>query len=479
MLISVAQLFLGLTILVTLHELGHFLPARWFGIRVKKFYLFFDFLFPFANIANFSLFKKQIGDTEYGLGWFPFGGYVQIDGMMDETQDGEEFSSTPPQSWEFRSKPAWQRLIVMIGGVTVNYFLGIFIMSMIAFVWGEDHLPVENMMHGVSCDTLALRAGFKNGDKLVSIDNQPIAHFAKFRSEVYDKKPKNVQIIREGNKMDLPISEEIADKLLIYKGSFLSERFPFIVDSVDIEGVNGKNALSTTIKAADSTVKVGNLQRGDTIIGMTTALSAQDTNATVVNSHFFEDIRTEVQKHKGSPALLTLVRPTATGVDTIKTLMNISKEGTMGVMPERLDKIFTYKHIDFSLLECLPRGFFRANEVLVKNVQGMGKIFSGKASASENVGGFGSMSKLYGKTWDWMHFWLVTGLISMLLAFMNILPIPMLDGGYIMFLLYEMVTGKEPNRKFMEYAQTVGLVIVLGLLVFSNGMDIYRGIFGK
>lgn len=477
MLVSVAQLFLGLTILVTLHELGHFLPARWFGIRVKKFYLFFDFLFPFANIANFSLFKKQIGDTEYGIGWFPFGGYVQIDGMMDETQDGDELANTPPQPWEFRSKPAWQRLIVMIGGVTVNYVLGILIMSMIALVWGEEHLPVENMTYGVACDSLALRAGFKNGDKLVSIDGQPISHFARFRTEIYDKKPKAVQVIRDGAPLDLPIAPEIADKLLIYKGEFLTERVPFVVDSIDVNGANGLQKIASAKIGADS-IKTGNLRKNDTIIRIY-ASNLGLNNAFPIDSRFFSDIKRETQKHKSGIVRLDVLRPTATGADTVSTYMNVDKNGVMSVMPVGLDKFFTYKHIDFNVLTGATRGFTRANEVLVKNVQGMGKIFSGKASASENVGGFGSMSKLYGKTWDWMHFWLVTGFISMLLAFMNLLPIPMLDGGYILFLLYEMVSGKEPSRKFMEYAQTVGLVIVLSLLVFSNGMDIYRAFFGN
>ncbi len=479
MLISVAQLFLGLTILVTLHELGHFLPARWFGIRVKKFYLFFDFLFPFDKIANFSLFKTTIGDTEYGLGWFPFGGYVQIDGMADETQDAEELEKTPPQPWEFRSKPAWQRLIVMIGGVTVNYFLGILIMSMVAFCWGEDHLPAQNMTYGVACDTLAEKAGFKNGDKLISIDGETIENFPKLRTLLYDLRPKAVQIIRDGNKMDVKVPDAICNQLLTYRGEFLSERVPFIVAEIDSMGANGRKAIQKNKLINADSIKFANLLPHDTIIGAMTiaGVSANGFNAKNISSRFFNDIRTELQQQKGRPVILTVARPTATGTDTIKTLMEVSSEGIMGVRPQPLDSIFKYNHVSFGALSCFKRGFVLANTILIKNIQGMGKIFKREVSASESVGGFASMSKLYGTVWDWKHFWFITGLISMLLAFMNILPIPMLDGGYIIFLLYEMITGQAPNKKFMEIAQTIGLFIVLGLLVFSNGMDFYRAYF--
>jgi regulator of sigma E protease len=447
----IAQLMLSLTILVVLHEAGHFIPARLFGTRVNKFYLFFDFLFPFPNLLNFSLFKFKRGDTEYGIGWFPFGGYVQIDGMMDETQDGEAMSSTP-QPWEFRSKRVWQRLIVMIGGVTVNFFLGILIFSGVLYTWGEQYLPTKNATYGIACDTLAEKGGFKDGDKIVSLDGVPLERLEKLRIELFLKNPKKVTVQRDSTNVDIPMTTEFCSSLGNYRGDFITYNVPFQIDSVTPLGANGKGAL----------------RKGDRLVGF---VADSTTKAAPI---YMEQVREKLLANKGKTTQAHFLR---NGRDTILPIA-VDEFGKIGVALTPPDKFLTFENQTYSLLAAVPAGFDKSIKTLGMQISAFGKIFRREVKASESFGGFGSMGQLFGGVWDWHRFWTMTGLISLMLAFFNLLPIPMLDGGYIMFLLYEMVTGREPHPKFMEIAQYVGLILILGLMLFSNGMDIYRGLAG-
>ena len=445
MLANIGQLFLCLSILIVLHELGHFLPARWFGIRVNKFYLFFDFLFPFGNLLNFSLFKKKIGDTEYGLGWFPFGGYVQIDGMMDETQDADSLNH-PPQPHEFRSKPAWQRLIVMMGGVTVNFFLGLGISAMLLWVWGEKYLPPKDATFGIYADTTLQKLGFKDGDKILGLDGKEAESTRDLMLSIIFDSPKTIQIDRAGAKQDIPVTKEMVATFASNKAGFFDPLVPFVIDEV---GATSQNAKA-------------DLHKGDKIIGVTGQLMP-----------FAQPFRA----YYATQADKTISALVLRGSDTLTVPLKVDKYGKLGIMTNiNPDDYFKLKTKTYSIAQAIPAGAARGMDLLYKNVQGLGMIFSGKVKASESVGGFGTMAKAFGGSWDWGRFWGMTATISLILAFMNLLPIPMLDGGYVLFLLYEIIFRRKPNEKFMEYAQNVGFILILSLLVFSNGMDIYKGI---
>jgi regulator of sigma E protease len=441
-LIKTGQLMLSLTILVVLHELGHFLPARYFGTRVNKFYLFFDFLFPFPGLLNFSLFKFKRGDTEYGIGWFPFGGYVQIAGMEDETQDASSMGSEV-QPWEFRGKKVWQRFIVMIGGVTVNFFLGMLLFMMILFVWGEKILPAENAVFGVSCDSLAEAHGFKDGDKLISITGKPISNIMKVRGDIFMDNPVSVTLNRDGQNIDIPVTKELSRALASYKGDFLRPNVPFIL-----------NKFTTSFNT-----KIG-LQKGDRIIG----LARQPTP-------YHSDVTRVLSENKSSARHLRFIRNEK---DTMTTFIAINGNGKILAELKPIEDILTFKTTEYTFLTSIPAGANRGWETMTNYVRSLGKLFKKEVGVTESLGGFGTMANVFGTEWIWERFWIMTATISLILAFMNLLPIPMLDGGYIIFLMYEAITGRKPNEKFMEYAQMVGLVFILGLMVFSNGMDIIR-----
>lgn len=438
-LIIIGQLVLSLSILIVLHEFGHFLPARAFKTRVEKFYLFFD---PY-----FSLFKKKIGDTEWGIGWLPLGGYVKISGMIDESMDKEQMAG-PPQPWEFRSKPAWQRLIIMLGGVTVNFILGFLIYGFVLFNWGEDVLPTENVKYGMYADSFAMEMGFRTGDELVSVDNKPVENFNALRLEIFKNESKNAQVVRDGEQVSFDIPENLTGKLASYKGAFVVPRYPFVIDEMLPEYPGAKTEL----------------KKGDKLIGLNDAATP-----------YYDDFATEIKKHKGEEITVHALR----GKDTLSVQVALDEKAAIGAVPQSMDNFLDVVHKDYSFGEAMPAGTRRSIEFLSLQINAFGQMFTGKVKASESLGGFGSIAKMFSPTWDWQRFWRMTAILSLILAFMNLLPIPALDGGHVMFLLYEMITGRKPSDKFLEYATIAGFVLILGLVLYANGLDILRWFRGE
>lgn len=441
--LQVAQLLLALSILVILHEFGHYITARWFKCRVEKFYLFFD---PW-----FSIFKKKVGDTEYGIGWLPLGGYVKIAGMIDESLDKEQMKK-PAESWEFRSKPAWQRLIIMLGGVTVNIILAFLIYAMILMVWGEKKIPTESMQYGIAFnDPIFKEFGFENGDKIISIDGEPVGDFnqALRKLIVVDE---DVQIIRDGKEMTLKMPVHLigtlVEKRKRSKEALVSPRLPIFVDSVS------KGYPSYT----------SGLQHYDQILAINNAPAKFADQFFPIVENF----------KKGDTAQLTVMRsgeevniPVAIGEDGILGIKIMGKE-------EQLEELGAYKKVvtKYGFFAAFPAGVRKAGNELTYYIEQFGKILSPKTGAYKGVGGFKAMGSVFpDNTWNWEHFWTITAFFSIILAFMNLLPIPALDGGHVMFTLYEMITKRKPNEKFMEYAQVVGMVLLLGLMLYANGND--------
>lgn len=446
---KVVLLILSLSILIVLHEMGHFVPAKLFKIKVHKFYLFFDFLFPFSNIGNFTLFKKKIGDTEYGLGWFPFGGYVQIAGMADETQDAEELKNSEPQPWEFRSKPAWQRLIVMVGGVTVNMILAMVIFTGLLWKYGEEFLPMKNMTNGIMIvDSLANQIGLQNGDKIISIDHQPAGNFEEFQKDLVLNEAKSITIERNGQQQDINFKEGFLSKVMKQKkAAFILPRVPSIVAQV---------------QDASGAAKAG-MKIGDKI----TAVNG-------VPTPFYDNVKAEITANKGKTIKVTVDRKG----EVVELQGEVSKEGLFGFGTQSYAEILKTERVNYNFLAAVPAGIERAFATLGNYFKSMKMLFTSKeVKVKDSLGGFISIGKMFPDTFDWEHFWILTATISVILAFMNILPIPMLDGGYVVFLLYEMLRGKPVPDKVQQYAQSVGMFIILGLLLFANGMDVIRALF--
>jgi regulator of sigma E protease len=435
-MIKFLQLFLSLTILITLHEFGHFYFAKKFKTRVDKFYLFFDFLFPFAGLLNFSLFKKKIGDTEYGIGWFPLGGYVQIAGMVDEQMD-KDIIESEPQPWELRSKPAWQRLLVMIGGILVNFVLGIFIYWMVLFFWGRETVPMSKLKYGIACDSTALSVGLRDGDYIVSVDHKPVDNMRKVPVEVIMNKAKSIEVKREGQEISLPLTEDNISEILrsLKRSEFIRARVPAEVDSV----IPGMYAESAGLKA------------GDVIVAI---------NGKPVP--FFNEFQRELQYEKGKEIKLTALRNN----DTVSLTSKVSLEGTVGFIPAYY-KYLPVEEQKFGFFQSLGEGFKYGMENIVMQAKQFVVLFTVK-DAHKQVGGFYSMYKSMPAKWDWQSFWLFTAFLSLVLAFMNFLPIPMLDGGYILFILVEMITRRKVPERVVYYANYVGLFLILGLMIYAN-----------
>lgn len=438
--IQAGQLILCLSILVILHEMGHFLPAKWFKCRVEKFYLFFD---PW-----FSLFKKKIGETVYGIGWLPLGGYVKISGMIDESMDKEQMKQ-PPQPYEFRSKKPWQRLIIMIGGVTVNLILGFLIFAMILWVWGERKLPVEKLTHGVSVNPISEKAGIINGDKIVSIDGQPVTDFYSLTRDIILDEAKTVQVSRNGEIKTLPIPKGTIRTLIKSKIQFVEPRAYCIVD---------------TVFARFARFTQDSLQKGDHIVML---------NSTPIT--YYDEYRKEKLKYKNQEITLTVLR----NQDTVLVKAKADSIGSIGfyVDEEKLQGAYTKK---FGFFPAFPAGVKKGWETLIMNIKNFKLLFtSDEVKASESLGSFLSIGNMFSVHWDWERFWQMTALLSIVLAFMNILPIPALDGGHVLFTLYEIITGRKPGDKFMEYAQMVGMVLLLGIMAYALGLDFWRYLFNK
>ncbi len=451
-LVTIAQLFLSLTILVTLHEFGHYIAARMFGTRVDKFYLFFDFLFPFPDKMNYALFKKKIGDTEFGIGWFPMGGYVSIAGMQDETQDAPDPDRVPAPD-EYGSKKKWQKLIIMLGGVIVNFILGFFIYAMVLWVWGEDLLPNKEVkQNGIYVDSLGEELGFKDGDHILKIGDKPFEYMdrGQFRKAFSLGKQNQVTVLRDGKEMTFTVNEEARKKLLKYKYrrmEVVGARFPFVLDSV-IVGNGGDKA---------------GLKKGDKIVSL---------NDTTVN--YFSDYNKRIKNYKDKEVKIGYLR---SGVDSVLyTNAKVNENSKLGINAADDKQFFDYEHIDYSLGAAFPAGFSKGSEFIKDQFSAFGMMFSGEMKASESLGGFGSIGGLFGQTWNWKRFWYMTGILSLILAIMNLLPIPLLDGGYVVFLLYEMITGREIPDRIMNVLLNIGLYLVLFLMLYSNGLDILRAL---
>jgi len=440
-LIKASQLIMSLSILVVLHELGHFIPAKLFKTRVEKFYLFFD---PW-----FSIIKKKIGNTEYGVGWLPLGGYVKISGMIDESMDKEQMKK-PAEPWEFRAKPSWQRLIIMIGGVTVNLLLGIFIYSMILFAYGEKYLPNDNLTDGIWCvSPLANEIGLKNGDKIIKVDDKtPYKFSSVFESFLYAK---NVTIERDGVLKDLTLPDNFISQLLDSEERVLfAPRIPTIISGFS----TNSNAKSAGFEVNDRIIAVNNIE-----------------------TKYFDEFKVLLEKNKGNFIEVMVLR------NNKEVLINVAvtNEGIIGFMPlnpslsqlEELE-IYSLSSNTFTFLESIPAGYNLAIKKLSSYINQFKLILSPSTGAYKGLGGFGTIGNLFPGEWNWPSFWEMTAFLSLMLAFMNILPIPALDGGHVLFLIYEIIVGKPAPEKVMEYAQAAGMIFLLSLLVYANGNDLLK-----
>jgi regulator of sigma E protease len=438
------QLMLSLSILIVLHEMGHFFPARWFNTRVEKFYLFFD---PY-----FSLIKKKIGDTEYGIGWLPLGGYVKISGMVDESFDREQMKEEPKE-WEFRSKPAWQRLIIMLGGVTVNFILGFLLYGLVLWQWGEEYLPNEQATYGIYADSLGLEMGLEHGDKVIRVGEVP---FDKFNDrtiirEIVINNVSSLTVERGGKEVVLPIDPKFVGILSSHENKnagLFSPGFPFVVAEV----TEGMPAAKAGLMPEDLILALGG-----------------------VEMPFYVDFYEAMKNYPSQEVNLKVLRG---GVDTLELTLLPTEESKIGVLPLGPSYFFEMERQEYGLAAAIPAGFVKGVNFLNDQFKAFGQMFKGKIKASESLGGFGSIGKMFGAQWNWERFWTMTAVLSLILGFMNLLPIPALDGGHVLFLIYEMASGKKPSDKFMEVATMVGFAIVLGLVIYANGLDIIRGFFG-
>lgn len=435
--VKAAQFVLSFSILVILHEMGHFLPAKWFKCRVEKFYLFFN---PW-----FSLIKKKIGETEYGLGWIPLGGYVKISGMIDESMDKEQMKQ-PAQPWEFRSKPAWQRLIIMLGGVTVNIVLAIIIFIMITWAWGESYIPMQNLKYGVYADSLGKKIGVQDGDKIIAVAGKPIEKVGTVGPEIITNEAKTITVERNGQNIELSIPAGFIKQLNANKlNGFTYIRFPLIVDSV----LKKKAKIIT-----------GSIHKNDRLIGF---------NGTPIT--YNTDVYPFLE-YKNKNAQLLFLR---NNTDTIKAEVYFNKNAQSFIGYKGADELLGTKHITYTFSEAIPKGISRCFTTLKKYVQNLKQLFTSKeVRVRDSLGSVISIGNIFPGIWDWEMFWTLTAVFSIILAFMNVLPIPGLDGGHALFTVYEMITGHKPSDKFIEYAQMVGMVLLLGLMLYAFGLDIWR-----
>ncbi len=489
--IRALQLILSLSILVLLHELGHFGFARLFKVRVDKFYMFFNPNFSLIRAKKingkwqFNFFAKNIpanerpkrdlegdvvvdskgktvmesipvnelpeGDwrkypdnTEWGIGWLPLGGYCSISGMIDETKDMNQLGSEP-QPWEYRSRSVWQRLPIIIGGVLVNFILAMVIYAAVLFTWGEDYLPLQNAKYGLQFSETLLNNGFRNGDNIVKIDGQPVEDHAEVVEKILIDGKQSITVLRDGKLQDIKLPSDFAQQVLASGDTkFVSIRQPFVIYDV----------------AAGMGAEAASLQDGDSIVGINGK-----------QLFIFQDIAAELDKSIDKKVSIDFFR----NGELKQAQVQVDENGKIGVTPKPFFDFFEVKHVEYGFFAAIPAGINLGVETLTSYVKQFKLVFT--KEGAKQMGGFGSIGKMFPKVWDWQIFWSMTALLSIILAFMNFLPIPALDGGHVMFLLYEMITGKKPNEKFMEYAQTTGMLLLLGLLVYVNGNDIFKALF--
>jgi len=441
-IIKISQFLLSLSLLIVLHELGHFIPAKLFKTKVEKFYLFFD--------VKFSLFKKKIGDTVYGIGWLPLGGYVKIAGMIDESMDKEQMA-LPPQPWEFRSKPAWQRLIIMLGGVTVNFILAYVIFVFVAFTYGDTDIEIDSLKGGYFIeDPVLLDAGFKTGDKILAINDQSIKMDTEIGQYIIGAEQMTVQRDGEQKVITLPenflgqLSDEGSKNLFRY-------RYPFIVESVPDSSANASAGL----------------KEGDLILGL---------NGKKIE--YFDLFQSELKNYKGKTVQAEILRENKTIIKDLK----VNNEAKLNIYrlidAKRFTEMGYYDVIktDYSFGESFGAGARKFNSTVVNYFSQLKAIFNPKTEAYKGLGGFKAIFDIFPDIWSWQAFWKLTAFLSIMLAVLNLLPIPALDGGHVMFLLYEMISGRAPSEKFLERAQVIGFFILIALVLFANGNDIFKAI---
>lgn len=441
--LQVGQLLLALSILIILHEFGHYITARWFKCRVEKFFLFFD---PW-----FALFKKKVGDTVYGIGWLPLGGYVKISGMIDESMDKDAMKQ-PPKEWEFRSKPAWQRLIIMLGGVIMNVLVAFVIYSFILMKWGEKKVDSSSIKYGVFVtDSTLYKTGIRNGDKILAVNGETVDDFLKLPRKII--LADIITVERDGQRLDLKLPVDLIGQLVENRKktrtSFIEPRLPAMV----LYTPDTSNAYKAGLK------------KNDRIVGV-------DSTRT----EFFDELRNVLLEKKGSTIQLTVLRD---GKE-LSFPAKIDNEGKLGFVAygvgnyEQMDSLGWVKLniTKYSFPAAIPAGVRKAGQELAFYVDQFKKILDPKTGGYKGVGGFKAMGSIFsGYDWDWESFWRITAFLSIVLAFMNLLPIPALDGGHVMFTLYEIISGRKPSEKFLEYAQLTGMMILLGLMLYANGND--------
>ena len=427
---------LSLSILVFIHELGHFFFARLFKVRVEKFYLFFD---PWFSLFKF---KPKNSDTEYGVGWLPLGGYVKIAGMIDESMDREQMAQ-PEQPWEFRSKPAWQRLLIMTAGVINNFILALIIYAMIAFVWGDTRLPMKNIGDGLIYSEIAHNAGFEDGDLPLTADGQELYEFSGETIRALAE-AREVEVLRHGEKVKIMLPEDLMLQLIGANQRFASCRMPVVVQ----EAVAGYGAYAAGLQAGDSIVAVNEAATSD-----------------------YTDFTARLEEYKGKTADIAFVRD-----GELMTLpVAVSDDGKIGIALVPATTFYPTETVYYGFFESIPKGIGKGTNTLARYVRDFKYVFTKEGANS--LGGFGTIGSIFPSSWNWEAFWEMTAFLSIILAFMNILPIPALDGGHVLFLLYEVIARRKPNEKFMEYAQIAGMVLLFGLLIYANINDIIRFFF--
>lgn len=435
--IKVVQFVASLSLLILIHEFGHFLFARLFKIRVEKFYLFFD---PW-----FSLFKFKRGDTEYGIGWLPLGGYCKISGMIDESMDREQMAQ-PPKPYEFRSKPAWQRLLVMIGGVLMNVVLACMIYIGMSYAWGDAYVSNDDLKWGYAYNELAEEIGFEDGDRIVAVDGEPVDDFSKIYPKIVIERATKVTVLRGADTLDIEIPEQYTARML-ESADFMTPQVPFVVAQV-MEG---------------SAAEQAGIQTGDTLIAFNGG-----------SMRFVERWRNALSESRGETVDVAVSRDSA-GVAVVRNLkVTVSEDGMIGVGLAGLGTVIPVQTRVYDFWESIPAGLRRTGAELSGYWKQVKLIFNPRTEAYKSLGGFLAIGNIFPEHWSWERFWSLTAMLSIVLAVMNLLPIPGLDGGHVMFLLWEVVTRRKPSDKFLEYAQMVGMALLLLLLLYANGNDIYR-----
>ncbi|ERI85575.1 putative RIP metalloprotease RseP [Bacteroides pyogenes F0041] len=447
-LIRALQLIMSLSLLIIIHEGGHFLFARLFKVRVEKFCLFFD---PWFTLFKF---KPKKSETEYAVGWLPLGGYVKIAGMIDESMDTEQMKR-PEQPWEFRSKPAWQRLLIMVGGVLFNFLLALFIYSMILFAWGDQYVKVRETPFGMDFNETAKSVGFRDGDILLSADGVPFERYdGDMMNRIVDAR--EVSVLRGGEKVSVYIPEDMMQRLMTDSVRFASFRFPYVVDSV----------------MANSPAALAGIQVGDSIIALDgKPVSFSDYSMAIAGRKKNE---AALRNDSIDPRSITLTYVRAGETNTLT--MQLDSTYKMGVIAGlSAERLLPVVKKEYGFFESFPAGMALGVKTLKGYVGNMKYLFS--KEGAKQLGGFGTLGSIFPATWDWHQFWYMTAFLSIILAFMNILPIPALDGGHVLFLLYEMIARRKPSDKFMEYAQMTGMILLFGLLLWANFNDVLRFFF--